>query len=168
MRNIIIALCVGALCAVCCASCVNPRPTIQDIDYEALYQDLLYPSVRITSLAGCGSGVIIAGANEHEYLILTAAHVAGNEAIADVELFDSTRPLPAFVVATDTGKDLALLRLVLINPQHQRFRRDAGGRSPRSGPPRASDRAGRPGPPTPGTLRSPRVPHDSARAPSGG
>jgi S1-C subfamily serine protease len=96
--------------------------------YQTLYEDLLYPSVRITTADGIGSGVII-GVNEfissrahestnelmnsstNELFILTAAHVVGDEALVSVELFNSTESLPAFVVATDTGKDLALLRL---------------------------------------------------------
>ena len=91
--------------------------------YQALYDDLLYPSVRITTDEGIGSGVIIANeqvaiSNEQclllnaQYVyILTAGHVVGNEALVNVELFGSTESLPAFVVATDTDKDLALLRI---------------------------------------------------------
>jgi len=91
--------------------------------YQQLYEDLLYPSVRITTEEGIGSGIIIATTDEHRLTqkdgiyILTAAHVVGNEALVKVELFDSAESLPAFVVSTDTGKDLALLRLVLSNNQ---------------------------------------------------
>jgi len=100
--------------------------------YQTLYDDLLYPSVRITTDDGIGSGVIIDSYNvitlqrfnvetlkqcNNEIFILTAGHVVGNEALVNVELFGSTESLPAFVVATDTGKDLALLRLVLSNNQ---------------------------------------------------
>jgi len=90
--------------------------------YQALYEDLLYPSVRITTDDGIGSGVIIShhrGAEDTEntIYILTAGHVVGNEALVKVELFGSTESLPAFVVSTDTDKDLALLRIVLSNNQ---------------------------------------------------
>ena len=116
----------GLICLIGVLISCSITPSSQP-DYEALYQDLLYPSVRITSLAGCGSGVIIhrkdAKDAKDTIYILTAAHVAGNEALADVELFGSTRALPAFVVATDTSKDLALLRLVLLNPHNPRLHR---------------------------------------------
>jgi len=91
--------------------------------YQALYEDLLYPSVRITTDEGIGSGVIIANeqvaiSNEQcsllnaQYVyILTAGHVVGNAALVNVELFGSTESLPAFVVSTDTDKDLALIRI---------------------------------------------------------
>ena len=82
--------------------------------YQQLYEDMLYPSVRITTDDGIGSGVIISyhgdTENTENIYILTAAHVVGDEALVSVELFDSAKTLPAFVVATDTGKDLALLR----------------------------------------------------------
>jgi len=84
-------------------------------DYQALYEDLLYPSVRITSSDGCGSGVIISNklinSSTNELFVLTAGHVVGNEALVSVELFNATETIPAFVVATDTVKDLALLRI---------------------------------------------------------
>jgi S1-C subfamily serine protease len=48
---------------------------------------------------------------------LTAGHVVGNEALVSVELFGSTESLPAFVVATDTDKDLALLQIPMTNYQ---------------------------------------------------
>ncbi len=84
--------------------------------YQALYDDLLYPSVRITTDDGIGSGVIISyhrgtEDTENTIYILTAGHVVGNEALVNVELFGSAESLPAFVVATDTGKDLALLQI---------------------------------------------------------
>jgi S1-C subfamily serine protease len=100
--------------------------------YQQLYDDLLYPSVRITTADSIGSGVIIDSYNvitlqrsnvetlkqcNNEIFILTAGHVVGDEALVNVELFGSTESLPAFVVATDTDKDLALLRLVLSNNQ---------------------------------------------------
>jgi len=92
--------------------------------YQSLYEDLLYPSVRITTDDGIGSGIIIHrgdAENAESIYILTAGHVVGNEALVKVELFGSTESLPAFVVATDTDKDLALLKLIPLNPQHLRF-----------------------------------------------
>jgi S1-C subfamily serine protease len=77
--------------------------------YQELYDELLYPSVRIVTDEGIGSGVVISSTGYATY-ILTAAHVVGNKALVTVELFNSAETLPAFVVATDTGKDLALLR----------------------------------------------------------
>jgi S1-C subfamily serine protease len=91
--------------------------------YQQLYDDLLYPSVRITTDEGIGSGVIIYHKDTKdtkEIYILTAGHVVGNEALVSVELFGSTESLPAFVVATDTGKDLALLKIA-INPPASPF-----------------------------------------------
>ena len=91
-----------------------PEQTNPGMDYEALYRDLLSPSVRITTDEGIGSGVIIHrgdAENAESIYILTAGHVVGNEALVSVELFGSSESLPAFVVATDTGKDLAILRI---------------------------------------------------------
>jgi S1-C subfamily serine protease len=101
------------ICLICVLmSCTVTQPVPPD--YEALYHDLLYPSVRITTSEGIGSGVIISHrvteGTENTIYILTAGHVVGNEALVSVELFGSTESLPAFVVLTDTGKDLALLR----------------------------------------------------------
>jgi S1-C subfamily serine protease len=87
------------------------------MDYEALYRDLLSPSVRISTSDGIGSGVIISNklinSSTNKLFILTAAHVVGNESLVNVELFNSTESLPAFVVSTDTGKDLALLKIAI-------------------------------------------------------
>jgi len=84
--------------------------------YQQLYDDLLYPSVRISTTDSIGSGVIISyykdtTDTENTIYILTAGHVVGNEALVNVELFGSTESLPASVVSTDTDKDLALLRI---------------------------------------------------------
>jgi len=87
--------------------------------YQQLYENLLYPSVRIETPDGCGSGVIIHHKdtkNTKEIYILTAAHVIENEVLVSVELFNSAESLPAFVVVTDTGKDLALLKLITDKP----------------------------------------------------
>jgi S1-C subfamily serine protease len=99
----------------------QPTPPVVVNPYQTLYEDLLYPSVRITTDDGIGSGVIISHRRDAEdaeksIYILTAAHVVGDEALVSVELFNSTETLPAFVVATDTGKDLALLKLITDKP----------------------------------------------------
>ena len=52
--------------------------------YQTLYDDLLYPSVRITTDDGIGSGIIIHrgdAENAESIYILTAGHVVGNEAL---------------------------------------------------------------------------------------
>jgi len=94
---------------------VNPNP------YHQLYEDLLYPTVRITSESGVGSGVVIshrrdvhppeAGKKDakNTIYILTACHVVDTQNVVNVELYDS-RVITASVVITDTLKDLALLR----------------------------------------------------------
>jgi S1-C subfamily serine protease len=83
--------------------------------YQQLYEELLYPSVRIETEHGIGSGVMITSTDKTTYII-TAAHVVGNEALVTVELFNSAETLPAFVIVTDTGKDLALLNLITDKP----------------------------------------------------
>jgi len=133
MRKLIIIV----LCVMSCASCVSERLTQDALrrtpDYQTLYEDLLYPSVRIESAAGCGSGVVIASGvmrpvsetqdarpTTQDIYVLTAAHVVGDFSCVEVCFYDygqvaagfSLRNLKvaATVVATDTGKDLALLR----------------------------------------------------------
>lgn len=90
----------------------NPNP------YQRLYEEMLYPTVRITTPQGCGSGVVISyrlqvKSSEPETLILTAAHVVGKESIVRCEMFRDTgcEICDASVVMTDTAKDLALLRI---------------------------------------------------------
>jgi len=104
-----------------CVWAAQPTSPVVVNPYQALYDDLLYPSVRITTDDGIGSGVIINHGDTENIYILTAGHVVGNEALVSVELFGSTESLPAFVVATDTGKDLALLKLIPLNPHNLRF-----------------------------------------------
>ena len=97
--------------------------------YQKLYEELLYPTVRISTASGIGSGVIIhhkGTKDTKNTYILTAAHVVGNNSSVTVTFY-SYLPVPlarqtgisntqttlcdlcAFVVMTDTNKDLALL-----------------------------------------------------------
>jgi len=92
--------------------------------YQDEYEKMLYPTVRITSSSGTGSGVVISYKLQvksyeskpetcnlqPETFILTAAHVVDNQSVVDIELYDST-VITASVVVTDTVKDLALLRI---------------------------------------------------------
>ena len=74
--------------------------------YQEEYEKLLYPTVRISSSCGVGSGVVISST---QIYILTAAHVVEDQSIVDIELFDLTS-ITATVVITDTVRDLALLK----------------------------------------------------------
>jgi S1-C subfamily serine protease len=96
--------------------------------YQKLYDEMLYPTVRIESISGIGSGVIInlecidhvnaapITTSGHSIFILTAAHVVGNNTSVTVTVYSYVSntlsafcELSAFVVITDTNKDLALL-----------------------------------------------------------
>jgi len=97
--------------------------------YQKLYDEMLYPVVRISTPQGVGSGVVIdrssffvvrnSGETKYESrttnygYVLTAAHVVGNYSSVTVTLYspDTITSLSASVVITDTNKDLALLRL---------------------------------------------------------
>ena len=82
-------------------------------DYQQLYEDLLYPSVKITSGIGTGSGVVIHSEPDKTYL-LTAAHVVGDDSTVTATFYychEDTKTLSASVVITDTVKDLALLKI---------------------------------------------------------
>ncbi|MBI4711815.1 MAG: trypsin-like peptidase domain-containing protein [Planctomycetes bacterium] len=74
--------------------------------YQESYEKMLYPTVRISTLSSTGSGVVIG-----DY-ILTAAHVVSDCTEVQVEVYTdvTSLSLSAFVVITDTDKDLALLR----------------------------------------------------------
>jgi len=82
--------------------------------YQTEYEQMLYPTVRISSPSGVGSGVMIdvtrvtKGYNSYKGYILTAAHVVDNQNTVNIELYNST-VITASVVITDTAKDLALL-----------------------------------------------------------
>jgi S1-C subfamily serine protease len=92
--------------------------------YQALYEDLLYPSVRIETENGIGSGVVISSTDKTAYII-TAAHVVGDYTTVTVTFYsyhqdtktprESSLCLSAFVVLTDTTKDLALLRVFCVS-----------------------------------------------------
>ncbi|MFH1230368.1 MAG: S1C family serine protease, partial [Planctomycetota bacterium] len=107
--------------------------------YQEEYEKMLYPTVRITSSSGTGSGVVIsyklkvtsyelkpetcplrrpvwatqkdseASNLQPETFILTAAHVVDNQSVVNIELYDSTI-ITGTVIITDTIKDLALIR----------------------------------------------------------
>ena len=93
--------------------------------YQDEYEKMLYPTVRISSPTGIGSGVVIQTkelknqeteepisssfrSSVLQLYVLTAAHVVDKQSIVDIELYDS-RVITASVVITDTTKDLALL-----------------------------------------------------------
>jgi S1-C subfamily serine protease len=90
--------------------------------YQKLYDEMLYPTVRIENDDGVGSGVIInmeysdhvavaLTRSMHSIFVLTAAHVVGNQSVVTVTLYSQNviTSLSASVVITDTTKDLALL-----------------------------------------------------------
>jgi len=83
--------------------------------YRRLYEEMLYPTVRIETPQGVGSGVVISiehrAKSIEQIAILTAAHVVGNQSTVEVEFFSPSVLQSASVVITDTVKDLALLRL---------------------------------------------------------
>ena len=84
----------------------NPLNPVVRNPYQEEYERMLYPTVRISSPGGVGSGVVISST---QIYILTAAHVVEDESVVDVELYDLT-VITATVVITDTIKDLALLK----------------------------------------------------------
>ena len=84
--------------------------------YQALYEDLLYPSVRIETENGIGSGVVISSTDKTAYII-TAAHVVGDYTTVTVTFYSYPKDtkdteIEASVIITDTVKDLALLRVL--------------------------------------------------------
>jgi S1-C subfamily serine protease len=99
--------------------------------YQDEYEKMLYPTVRISTPSGTGSGVVIEfiesieskesnsknskdSTNFLDCYILTAAHVVGNESVVKVEAFSDAgyEIRDASVVITDTSKDLALIRVI--------------------------------------------------------
>ncbi|MBI4834523.1 MAG: hypothetical protein HY811_06870 [Planctomycetes bacterium] len=106
---------------------IRPLST-KDNPYQWEYDEMLSPTVRITTANGIGSGVVIQSSivskfnssketleqlnnSTVELYVLTAAHVVGNYAKVDVTFYDysheGTKTLSASVVITDTLKDLA-------------------------------------------------------------
>jgi S1-C subfamily serine protease len=86
--------------------------------YHRQYEEMLYPTVRIETPDGVGSGVVISHRDtEAETYILTAAHVVGDAGKVTVEFFShqdtkTQSNIEANVLITDTNKDLALLRVL--------------------------------------------------------
>ena len=108
--------------------------------YQKEYEEMLYPTVRISTSEGVGSGVIIRynvtalecynvetlkQCNTETY-ILTAAHVVGDESTVTVTFYSCHQDtktqsnIEATVLITDTNKDLALIILnsELITPNY--------------------------------------------------
>jgi hypothetical protein len=80
--------------------------------YQDEYEQMLYPTVRINTPSGTGSGVIFETTDSHrltQIFILTACHVVDKENIVKIELYNSTI-ITGTVVITDTVKDLALIK----------------------------------------------------------
>ena len=80
--------------------------------YQTEYEQMLYPTVRINSPSGTGSGVIIATTDAHRYTqisIISAAHVVSDLNTVNIELYDSTI-LTGTVIITDTIKDIVLIK----------------------------------------------------------
>lgn len=81
--------------------------------YQEEYEKLLYPTVRITSSSGIGSGVIFnaeCGMRSAESIyILTACHVVESQSVVNIKLYNS-EIITGTVVITDTIKDLALIK----------------------------------------------------------
>ena len=65
---------------------VQVQPLEAPNPYQSLYEELLYPSVKITAEGGTGSGVVISSINKATY-ILSAAHVVGDESEVTVEFY---------------------------------------------------------------------------------
>ncbi|MBI4833215.1 MAG: trypsin-like peptidase domain-containing protein [Planctomycetes bacterium] len=100
---------------------IRPLPEGKN-PYQREYDEMLKPAVMITTITGRGTGVIIPGSLVHQSIsstgtyILTAAHVVGKYSSVDVTFYDyshqDTETLRASIVLTDTGKDLALIRVI--------------------------------------------------------
>jgi len=88
-------------------------------------QEMMWPTVRIGTGIGIGTGVVIDGSivdkftsepvnsGTNELFVLTAAHVVGDESTVTIELFTHPEPLllEGTIIITDTAKDLALIRI---------------------------------------------------------
>ena len=84
--------------------------------YQEEYEQMLYPTVRISAGFSTGSGVIIplspplSKGETGGFYILTAAHVVSDQNIVDIEFYNS-EIITGTVVITDTINDLALIRI---------------------------------------------------------
>jgi S1-C subfamily serine protease len=100
------------------------RSRLEARDVEALYRDVLAPSVQVNGKGGVGGGTLLYSREDHSYVV-TAFHVIQKVVTRDaegekrepvtVQVYDD-RGAPADVVpsdllAYDEKKDLALLRL---------------------------------------------------------
>jgi S1-C subfamily serine protease len=148
-RNVIIVGTTLVIVLVMMVMSLNTLETTNDVSvikpvpenynpYQKLYDEMLAPTVKISSASGTGSGVIIntpltpprlgrdstvIALNRGDVIILTAAHVVGNNTSVTVTVYSygsstacsaldkSSYSISASVVITDTNKDLALLRL---------------------------------------------------------
>jgi len=103
--------------------------------FQTEYEEMLYPTVRITAGFSTGSGVVISLEHRAKSIedsdskpyalrstlyILTAAHVVEDQSVVDIELYDSTI-ITGTVVITDTTKDLALLCVSAVKPYFARL-----------------------------------------------
>lgn len=122
MKRIIIIIVLGILAIWFTALVTRPAELPSDVriirvlptadnPYEKEYNELLKPTVKVTTGFGTGSGVII---NSEGY-VLTAAHVVGKESSVIIHVYDyykwTEELLPASVVITDTTRDLALIKI---------------------------------------------------------
>jgi S1-C subfamily serine protease len=88
--------------------------------YQRLYDELLYPTVRINTKDGIGSGVVISATDSTDW-ILTASHVVENYSAVTVTFYSYRRgaevaeEIQGSVLITDTNKDLALLRVLSVS-----------------------------------------------------
>ena len=112
------------------------KAPIKQHPYQTEYEQMLYPTVRITAGFATGSGVIFetthslrsvqadehrctrcapVGAPDHccakgtQIFILTASHVVEDETTVNIELYN-LEVITGTVVITDTVKDLALIK----------------------------------------------------------
>jgi S1-C subfamily serine protease len=80
--------------------------------YQTEYERMLYPTVRVKTTSGTGSGVIFHHKDTEDtkkIYVLTAAHVVGDNKMVSLEIYPNDIKIDAEVVITDTTKDLALL-----------------------------------------------------------
>lgn len=123
-RTILLVLASGVLGLASWVLTQDAQPRTQN-PFQTEYEQMLYPTVRVTAGMATGSGVIIdyrfriadtkISNQKSTIYILSAAHVVGNESTVVVEFFSSSVLQSATVVITDTAKDLALIQLRNVN-----------------------------------------------------